>query len=101
MAGLRELRNGRVVVSDRLERTVTLVDFATGDMTAIGREGQGPGECGMPGVRFPLGGDSTLMLDIAAMRGLVLVGERHRLPGGRRPQALRPAGRMGGGTGHA
>ena len=76
VAGLRELRNGHVVVSDRLERTVTLVDFATGDMTAIGREGQGPGEYGMPGVLFPLGGDSTLMLDIAAMRGLVLVGDR-------------------------
>jgi len=73
VAGLRELRNGRVIVADRLERTVSSIDFATGDITPIGREGQGPGEYGMPGPLFPFGGDSTLMVDFAAMRGLVLV----------------------------
>jgi len=76
VSGLRELRTGRVVVSDRLERTVSAIDFATGDITPIGREGQGPGEYGMPGPLLPLGGDSTLMVDFAAMRGLVLVGDR-------------------------
>jgi hypothetical protein len=76
VVGLRELRNGRVVVSDRLERTVSLIELTTGEVTPIGREGQGPGEYGMPGTLFPLGGDSTLMLDFAAMRGLVLVGDR-------------------------
>ena len=76
VSGLRELRNGRVVVSDRLERTVSAIDFATGDVILIGREGQGPGEYGMPGPLFAMGGDSTLMLDFGAMRGLVLVGDR-------------------------
>src|SRR5512134_3432026 len=66
VAGLRELRNGRVIVADRLERTVSSIDLATGDITPIGREGQGPGEYGMPGPLFPFGGDSTLMVDFAA-----------------------------------
>jgi hypothetical protein len=74
--GLRELGNGRVVVSDRLEKTVAIIDFATGDVTPLGREGQGPGEYGMPGPLFRLAGDSTLMLDYAALRGLVLSGDR-------------------------
>jgi hypothetical protein len=70
--GLRELADGRVIVSDRLERTVALVDLASGDLTPIGHEGQGPGEHAMPGPLFPLPGDSTLLVDFAAMRGLVL-----------------------------
>jgi hypothetical protein len=74
VAGVRELPNGRLVLSDRLEKTVALVDFASGDLTPIGREGQGPGEYGMPGQLFPMQGDTTFMLDFAAMRGLLLVG---------------------------
>ncbi|MDH4043118.1 MAG: hypothetical protein OEW06_01565 [Gemmatimonadota bacterium] len=72
--GVRELPDGRVFVTDRLERTVSVLDFQTGDLTPVGREGQGPGEYVMPGPLFPFRGDSTLMVDFGAMRAVVLVG---------------------------
>lgn len=74
LRGLRELPGGRVVVSDGLERLVALLDFETGEVTPIGREGQGPGEYGSPGPLFAWPGDSTLLLDFGNMRGLVLHG---------------------------
>lgn len=72
--GIRELPNGRVFVTDRLERTVSVLDFGTGDLTPVGREGQGPGEYVMPGPLFPFRGDSTLMVDFGAMRAVLLAG---------------------------
>jgi hypothetical protein len=76
VAGMHERSDGRLVISDRLERSVMLLDFETGEMTPIGREGQGPGEYVMPGPLFPYRGDSTLMVDFGAMRAVVLGGTR-------------------------
>lgn len=76
IAGLRELADGRVVLSDRLEQTVALVSFADGDLTPIGRQGQGPGEYGMPGPLFAFPGDSTVMVDFGAMRAVLIGGTR-------------------------
>jgi hypothetical protein len=72
VAGLRELSDGRVLLSDRLEQTVAILSFATGDMTPVGRQGQGPGEYTMPGTLFALPGDSSLLFDFGGMRGLVI-----------------------------
>jgi hypothetical protein len=63
ITGFRALSDGRVIVSDSRDRTVQLLDLRTGAATAIGREGGGPGEYGMPTRLYPLPGDSTVMPD--------------------------------------
>jgi len=76
VAGLRELADGRVLLSDRLEQTVSLLTLASGDIAQVGRQGQGPGEYAMPGPLFPFAGDSTLMVDFGAMRALLIAGDQ-------------------------
>ncbi|GBD32133.1 hypothetical protein HRbin33_01097 [bacterium HR33] len=72
IAGLRELPDGRVLVSDMLEVAVRLVDFARGTMADVGRQGSGPGEYGMPGALFAGRGDTTYLLDMGNRRFLRL-----------------------------
>ena len=72
IAGVRELRDGRVVVGDRQEKTLQLVDLATGAARPIGREGGGPNEYGAIGNLYALPGDSTLVFDPGNMRYLVV-----------------------------
>ena len=72
LAGIRELAGGRLVVSDRLEQSVSVIDFRTGTMTPVGRQGQGPGEYTMPGPLFAFPGDSTMLLDLGNMRGIIV-----------------------------
>lgn len=73
--GLRELPDGDVLVSDRLEQALRILDFQTGTMRDVGRQGRGPTEFGMPGFLFPWRGDSTLLLDFGNFRGLLLSGD--------------------------
>jgi hypothetical protein len=68
VAGLRELRDGRLIVADRIEQRLVLVDIASGAQTDLGRRGQGPGEYEMPGALFALPDDSTLMMDMLNRR---------------------------------
>ena len=75
LIGLRELPNGLVMIADRLEQTVALLDFRSGDMTMIGRQGNGPGEFGMPGQLFRWSGDTTLMIDMANARGMLIASD--------------------------
>jgi len=63
VAGLRELNDGRLLVSDATEQALWLVDLLTGTKEQRGRQGQGPGEYEMPGDLFAVHGDSTLMVD--------------------------------------
>jgi hypothetical protein len=72
VAGLRELSDGRVVLSDRLEQSVSILSLTTGDITPVGRQGQGPGEYTMPGALFAWPGDSSLLFDVGGMRGLAI-----------------------------
>ena len=68
VAGLRELSDGRIMVSDRLGQAIMIVDIDAGMADTIGRSGQGPGEYKMPGRLFPWRGDSTIMLDLGNTR---------------------------------
>ena len=70
VTAVRELRDGRVVVADLLAKGVSLADFRTGAATAIGREGQGPGEFAFPSGLVPLPGDTTLLVDPGQRRFL-------------------------------
>ncbi len=73
VTGIRELRDGRVLVSDGRDRTLQLLDFRTGSATAVGRTGAGPGEWGVPSRLHAMPGDSTLMSDFANGRFLILL----------------------------
>ena len=61
--GVRELRDGRVLVTDRIEERVIAADFASGKQTTIGRTGTGPAEFHLPAALSPMPGDSTLLVD--------------------------------------
>lgn len=61
--GLRELPDGRVLVTDWTEEVLSVADFRTGAVRQIGRKGPGPLEYRLPGALIALPGDSTLMLD--------------------------------------
>jgi hypothetical protein len=76
--GVRELPSGLVLVSDRLEQRVVLVDFATGAVRPIGRTGQGPTEYRLPTALIPMPGDSTLLVDEGNSR-LAVIGPDQRI----------------------
>jgi hypothetical protein len=71
ISGVRELKNGRLVVADNRDKTIQLVDFA-GQATKVGREGSGPGEYGLPSSVYAAPGDSTWVYDVLNSRYLVL-----------------------------
>lgn len=72
ISGVRELRDGRVIVSDARDRSLQLIDFRDGSATGIGREGSGPGEWRVPSRLHAMPGDSTLMEDFANGRYFVI-----------------------------
>ena len=69
---LRELPGGRVLVTDLGPRTVVLANFTSGTVTPVGRSGQGPGEYQQPGDLIPARGDTTLVVDRASRRFLLI-----------------------------
>ncbi|HEX5581687.1 MAG TPA: hypothetical protein VFX39_08930, partial [Gemmatimonadaceae bacterium] len=72
LSGVRELADGRVIVADRTEKSIQLLDLVRGASTRIGREGGGPNEYRMPGAVFALPGDSTAIFDMGNMRYLLV-----------------------------
>ena len=61
ISSIRELPSGKVLVSDSRDKTVQLVDLATGSMTKVGREGSGPGEYAFAGSLIGLPDGTTFM----------------------------------------
>ena len=49
ISGLRELSDGRILISDRTEKRISFIDFGSGSTREIGRVGEGPGEYQNPG----------------------------------------------------
>jgi hypothetical protein len=72
LASLRELRDGRLIVTDLRDKTLQLIDLANGSATPIGREGSGPTEWGLPTSVLAMPGDSTYVVDILNSRFLVV-----------------------------
>lgn len=70
--GIRELPDGRVIISDRLDRGVVVADFGRGTTTPIGRTGSGPAEYRLPTGLTPMAGDSTLLVDEGNQRLAVI-----------------------------
>ena len=71
--GLAELRDGRVVVSDRIERTYSVADFRTRERRTIGRNGIGPTEYQVPFGPIRWRGDTLLGYDPQNRRLLKII----------------------------
>lgn len=71
--GVSELTDGRVLVSDGLERSLYVVDFRSGDVRSVGTIGNGPGEFQYPGRLYPLGTDSALLTDQTTQKAFLVV----------------------------
>ncbi len=72
IAGLRELSDGRVMISDPLEKTLVILDMTSGTLQRIGREGGGPEEYRQPDAIYALRGDTTLLVDLGNSRFTVV-----------------------------
>ncbi len=72
--GIRELRDGRILVSDYLDQRVVLVDFERQTVTQRVSKGGGPTEARLPTRLIPARGDSTLLVDLGNNRLLLLDG---------------------------
>ena len=68
--GIRELPDGRVLVSDLQDKVVQVVDFRAATATRIGREGQGPEEYAMPAGLYALPDGGALLQDFGNRRFL-------------------------------
>lgn len=72
IAGLRELSDGTLLVSDGLEGRLYRVSADLSSARPVGREGGGPEEYRTPDLLFPIAGDSTVMFDLGNGRIAVL-----------------------------
>lgn len=70
--GARELRDGRLMVSDYIEQRVVALDFPSGAATSLFPRGGGPGEIRLPTRLVAMPGDSTLVVDLGNQRLLVV-----------------------------
>jgi len=73
-ASVRELADGRVLVSDEKEGRVFVADFTSGSVRQIGRSGAGPGEYRQVGRIWALAGDTTLIKEPFSPRWILLAG---------------------------
>ena len=62
VSGLREMPDGRLMITDGISQVVAWVDLEAGTMQRIGREGQGLREYRTPDALFSWPGDSTLLI---------------------------------------
>ena len=76
ISAIRELRDGRVLISDEAETRIVVADFASGVVQQVGQKGKGPGEYVQVARIWPLGGDSTLVKEPFGLRWLILDGVR-------------------------
>ncbi|HEX6314420.1 MAG TPA: hypothetical protein VFZ73_06150 [Gemmatimonadaceae bacterium] len=72
ITGVRELRDGRLIVIDPRDKTIQVVDLRNNSATKLGREGSGPGEYGIPLRVMALPGDTTAVADMLNNRLLLI-----------------------------
>jgi hypothetical protein len=76
ISSIRELGDGRVLISDEKETRLILADFRSGSVTTLGRRGRGPGEYQQVARLWAVAGDSTLHKEPFSARLLMLDGAR-------------------------
>ena len=72
IGGIRELDDGRVLVSDALEEKLYVLDAELKGAETISRKGQGPDEYRQPDGLFAWPGDSTMMVDLGNGRMTII-----------------------------
>ena len=98
ITSIRELPSGKVLVSDMRDKVVQLVDLAGGTMTKVGREGQGPGEYGLPRTLLGLPNGETLLFDMTGRRFLTILPDGKVGPIVETPRPPAAQGGPGGGA---
>lgn len=63
ISGVRDAGRGLLVVADAMDGELTVVNFATGERTPLGRQGSGPGEYRAPGGIYRIRGDTIWVMD--------------------------------------
>jgi hypothetical protein len=76
IGSVRELSDGRLLVSDNGERQLLLASFTSADVVTIGRRGAGPGEYTDLGELIALRGDTTIFSDQSNGRFALVHGQR-------------------------
>lgn len=72
VGSVRELSDGRILVTDTEDDLLFVADFQSGAMRPFSSKGAGPGEYRDLGTLIPLRGDTTIMADASNRRALVL-----------------------------
>ncbi len=73
IGGVRELSDGRVLVADPLGGALFRLDAGLRQIQKLGTEGEGPGEYRQPDGLWPIGDDTSLLIDLGNAR-LTVVG---------------------------
>ena len=68
IVGVREAARGALVVVDGMDGELSVVRFATGERSPLGRQGSGPGEYRGPSAVFKLHGDTLWVMDPVQQR---------------------------------
>lgn len=76
LTSVRELADGRVLLTDGRDQQIYLADFTTRRATAVSRKGKGPLEYSFVGQLYATRGDSTIMMDLSNQRWLLFAGAR-------------------------
>ena len=72
LVGVKELRDGRVILLDKTEARIVLLGRDLDGVRVIGRTGSGPKEYSTPSQLLPLVGDSSAVRDLGNARLLLL-----------------------------
>lgn len=68
VAGVREARGGAVIIADGMDGELSVVRFAAGERSVLGRQGAGPGEYRTPSAVFRVRGDTIWVMDPVLQR---------------------------------
>ena len=71
---LRELADGRVLLTDGRAQEIYVADFSSGRATPVTRKGKGPLEFSFAGALHASAADSTIMNDLSNRRWLLFAG---------------------------
>ncbi len=76
IGSVRELRDGRVLITDPRENRIVVADLGAKRIEPVGRQGHGPEEYGSAQPIYAIAGDSSLMFDMLNRRWLLFDGPR-------------------------
>lgn len=74
VTSIREVADGRTIITDGRDQKLYLADFSTRRVELLGRKGRGPGEWLNVGLIYPTQGDSSILSDFGNLRWLQFAG---------------------------